>query len=166
MTIPHNYVDHTILHRNPCYPDAIAKQSGAVLMISLVVLVVLTVISLSALDSSVLEEKMSANSMNKQITFQAVESVVNDAIRDTDILSSAITSGNSVQHTVTMTNTAIVASADITYQGEGIPVGFSLGQNGGSYVAYKFDATGTATIAASAAQTATSQGVSVVGPKM
>ena len=143
---------------------AINGERGAVLIVSTIFLMVLTVISISALDASLLEEKMAANSMFKQMTFQAVESVVNDALSDTTILATAIDSGNMVQHTVSMTNTAIVTNADITYQGQGLPVGFSLGQNEGAYSAFRFGAEGSASIAGTSAQTETSQGVTVVGP--
>ena len=148
---------------NNCPPG---KERGAVLIISTIFLMVLTLISLNAVDTSTLEEKMSANSLFKHITFQAVETVVRDATSDNTVLAAAITSGLPVTHTISMTNAAITASANITFQGQGIPLGFSLGNNEGSYVANRFSADGTASVSATSAQTTTSQGVTVVGPAL
>lgn len=53
-----------------------APQRGAVLIVSLLILLVLTIIGVAAMNTSNLEEKMAGNSRAKDITFQAAESAL------------------------------------------------------------------------------------------
>ena len=55
------------------------KESGAVLITGLIFLVVLTMVVLSVLRSGTLEERMAANSRNRQVAIQAAEAVLSDA---------------------------------------------------------------------------------------
>jgi type IV pilus assembly protein PilX len=55
------------------------KESGAVLITGLIFLVVLTMVVLSVLRSGTLEERMAANSRNRQVAMQAAEAVMRDA---------------------------------------------------------------------------------------
>lgn len=55
------------------------KESGAVLYTGLVFLLVLSLIVLAALRSGTLEERMAANSRNRQVAIQAAEAVLRDA---------------------------------------------------------------------------------------
>ncbi len=55
------------------------KQSGTALLISLVILVVMTVLGLSAMSNTVLEAKMATNIQQRQIAFQAAEKALRDA---------------------------------------------------------------------------------------
>lgn len=52
-------------------------QRGSILVISLLILLVLTIIGVTALNDSVLEEKMSANFQTGFTAFQATESAIN-----------------------------------------------------------------------------------------
>lgn len=56
-----------------------ASQSGAVLVVSLLVLLVLTLIGVSSLDNSVLEEKMASNAQTNSTTFQKAETSIRQA---------------------------------------------------------------------------------------
>jgi len=53
-----------------------APQRGAVLIVSLLILLVLTIIGVAAMNTSNLEEKMAGNTRAKDITFQAAESAL------------------------------------------------------------------------------------------
>jgi len=55
------------------------KQSGSVLVISLVVMLVLTILGVSGMKSSVLEEKMAGNMRDSQLAFQAAEATLREA---------------------------------------------------------------------------------------
>jgi type IV pilus assembly protein PilX len=55
------------------------RQTGAVLIIGLMFLVVLTIIVISALRSATLQERMAANARNHEIAFQAAEAVIEEA---------------------------------------------------------------------------------------
>jgi Tfp pilus assembly protein PilX len=59
-------------------PPNAKRQQGAVLLISLLVLLVLTLIGLSSLDSSVMEEKMATNAQTSNATFQAAETAIRE----------------------------------------------------------------------------------------
>ena len=53
------------------------KQSGAVLIVGLVLVLVLSIIVLSATQSTILQQKMSINMRDKDLAFQAAESALN-----------------------------------------------------------------------------------------
>lgn len=55
------------------------KESGAVLYTGLIFLLILSLIVLSMLRSSTLEERMAANARNRQVAIQAAEAVLRDA---------------------------------------------------------------------------------------
>jgi len=55
------------------------RQHGAVLIVSLLILLVLTLIGVSSLDGSIMEEKMASNSQIATITFQKAESSIREA---------------------------------------------------------------------------------------
>ena len=58
----------------------IEKQQGIVLVVALLILVVMTVLSVSMLSSSTLEERMASNLQSQNITFQAAESCIRTAL--------------------------------------------------------------------------------------
>ncbi len=59
---------------NPATP--LKQQSGVVLVISLVMLLLLTLIGLTGMQTTTLEEKMAGNKRNHNIAFQAAESAL------------------------------------------------------------------------------------------
>jgi type IV pilus assembly protein PilX len=60
--------------------DSVPKQqTGAVLVISLFILVVITLIGISAIQTTTLEEKMTGNMRDHDLAFQAAESALRDA---------------------------------------------------------------------------------------
>ena len=63
-------------------------QTGSVLIISLLILLVMTLISVTAMKTSTVEEKMSGNVRDRNIAFQAAEA----ALRDAEIYAGSIAS--------------------------------------------------------------------------
>jgi len=63
---------------------SLQKQNGAVLIVSLVMLVLMTIISLSSMRVTTLEEKMAGNALNTNLAFQAAETALRAA--ETSIL--------------------------------------------------------------------------------
>ena len=57
------------------------SQRGAVLIISLLILVVLTVLGISAMSSTSIEERMSLNLRDREVAFQAAEATLRQAER-------------------------------------------------------------------------------------
>ncbi len=65
------------------------KERGAVLVISLIFLLVMTLIGLTGMKTSVLEEKMTGNSRNQDLAFQAAETGLHGAERYLEALVTA-----------------------------------------------------------------------------
>jgi len=57
----------------------INTQTGTALLISLVILVVMTILGISAMSNTVLETKMATNEQQRQIAYQAAEKALRDA---------------------------------------------------------------------------------------
>jgi type IV pilus assembly protein PilX len=55
------------------------RQRGAVLVIGLLLLVILTVLSTSAMQSTALQERMAGNNRDRNLAFQAAEAALRDA---------------------------------------------------------------------------------------
>jgi type IV pilus assembly protein PilX len=67
---------------NKLLPSIALSQSGAVLIISLIMLLLLTLIGASSMQTSSLEEKMAGNLRDRNLAFQAAESALRDAEQD------------------------------------------------------------------------------------
>ena len=55
------------------------RQKGAVLAVSLIILLIMTIIGLQGMSSTTLEERMSRNYRDSQLSFQAAETALRDA---------------------------------------------------------------------------------------
>ena len=66
----------TLNHRMPA---SRRKQQGAVLAVTLMILLVVTLLTVSNMQSSVLEEKMAGNNADRNVAFQAAESGLREA---------------------------------------------------------------------------------------
>ena len=62
------------------------RQNGAVLVVSLIVLLVVTLLGIRVLETSVMQERMASNAQNSNRAFQSTESLLDQAMRDEDIL--------------------------------------------------------------------------------
>ncbi len=70
------------------------KQQGAVLIVGLIMLLVMTLIGLSAMRSTILEEKMAGNYRDSNIAFQVAEAALRDG--ENDILCDGCTRGSPI----------------------------------------------------------------------
>ncbi len=70
------------ISKNPLICDITLQQSGAVLIVSLIMLLLLTLIGASSIQTTTLEEKMAGNIRDRNIAFQAAESAIRDAEQD------------------------------------------------------------------------------------
>ena len=62
--------------------NARSKQTGMVLLISLVMLLLLTIIAITAASQSTLQTRMASNSQQQNIAFQAAESGISAWVKD------------------------------------------------------------------------------------
>lgn len=78
----------------------LTKQSGVVLIVSLIMLLLLTLIGLSGMQETALEEKMASNSRDQNIAFQAAEA----ALREGEAFIEASASANKSNFTTNPVN--------------------------------------------------------------
>jgi Na+-transporting methylmalonyl-CoA/oxaloacetate decarboxylase gamma subunit len=62
------------------------RQRGVVLVISLLLLLVITLMGMSSLGTTALEEKMTSNMQAKHVVFQAADTTIEEAVDNTDFL--------------------------------------------------------------------------------
>jgi len=55
------------------------KQQGAALIVSLIMLLIMTLLGISSMNSTTMEEKMSGNTRDRMLAFQAAEAALKDA---------------------------------------------------------------------------------------
>lgn len=107
------------------------RESGAVLVISLIVLLVVTLLGVGALETAVFQERMAANAQNKNLVFQDTASLLEDILRDdailggsASILHDAVVRGvgePSDASTYAGATTPVAAEYIVTYMGENNP---------------------------------------------
>ena len=66
--------------------DPTVQQRGVALVMALVILFILTLLGIASMSTSTLQEKMAGNIQEATRAFQAAESGINSALRDTNIL--------------------------------------------------------------------------------
>ncbi len=146
------------------------RQSGAALFVSLVILLVLTIIGLSAARRSTLQEKMASNLHVKNLAFNAAESAIGGFVVDSNLDGRLLAGhvlfdlGNVVGNTVEVCydgtgtgvacgsvhldsdhGSSLTSAVDVTVLTNcGVCAGFSLGDTGSmGCTDYQLDSTGT-----------------------
>jgi len=157
--------------------ESVSQQSGAALIVGLLILLLMTIIGLSSIRNVTLEEQMVANSQYKAISFQAAETaliggtatIANSlttlgqiyAIGPTPAAAAAYSeSHTAVGDTVSNAITTIVFDTTEVAAGEG----YSLKVGGGGFEYYLFDLTGTGDVTGAGAQSVHLQGVKRIAP--
>lgn len=104
-------------------------QRGSVLIVSLLMLLVLTIIGITAMSTSTLEEKMAGNSRDQNLAFQATEAALRDAEAYVEGIA-AVTAFNGTGGLYHITNAPApdiysnatwTGSASIVYRGSAVP---------------------------------------------
>ncbi len=108
-----------------------SRQSGAVLIVAMIILVILTLLGVTAMNTSSLQERIASNTQEQVHAFQAAETGLNQAFADG--LAYDITS------TYTTPLTAFAGSADSASYGTTF-LGFSPPPPGSLYSATSFQA--------------------------
>jgi len=115
----------------------VKRQQGAVLLVGLLILLLATMISVSALNNSNLQEKMASNAQNLNRAYQSAQGAIDHQVAaiqagTTSMLSDAIVqaqSGSPTWPTTTFTLTgdsSVTTSLTIKYRGTTIATGGSL----------------------------------------
>ena len=151
------------IHKTPLRQTG--KQHGAALVVGLVLLMVLTILGISGMNTATLELTMASNAQFQQDAFQAAETGIDIAISSTQ-LSAAINGQNLMLPPTTLGDGISTTEALTTFE-VATPVpdrAFSLGVGStGSVQAYHFDVTATGMGPRNATSTHT-QSFYVIGP--
>jgi len=141
------------------------EQQGGALMISLVLIFMMTLMGISSMRSATLEKRMAANSVHKSIALQAAESATELALgRQSNLEGALVLDGYPYSATVDLDSEKnINIGADVAFKGIGAPLGFGLGAGSG-FTAYRYEATGTASIPVIEAQSQIVQGAYRIAP--
>jgi len=75
------------------------QQNGFVLVACLIILLVLTVLGVSSMNTATLQQRMAANSQNKYGTFQIAESAIDDTFKAGTDINTVISNGTPVTTT-------------------------------------------------------------------
>jgi type IV pilus assembly protein PilX len=136
-----------------------SRQKGAALFVGLVLLLVMTVLGVSGMNTATLELAMAGNAQAQQQAFQAAETGIDVAISGGSFTTFEPTT------LPAMTVGDAVADVEMTFrQSTGVPdAAFSLGVGTGSVQAFHFDVVATGTGPRGASSTHT-QSFYVVGP--
>lgn len=135
------------------------QQRGMVLVLGLIMLLVITVLGVSALSTSNLEQRMAVNAQHSGVTFQAAESAILQTMNDTALLTQAVNSGSAITTSYSTLAPNVSASTELTSGSPTYQPGtsFKIG-------AYPFDIRGTATMSAVNATSEHLQGVRRMAP--
>ena len=103
------------------------RQSGAVLVIGLLVMLIMMVIGVTAVGTSTKEERMAANTQNATVAFQAAETAIGGAVGDAASMVSSM-SGTPVTQAFT-TAAGVTSNSTLSYGGTTAVSGFSMGSS-------------------------------------
>jgi len=167
-----------MFHRNSQIHNKYPRQSGVVLVIGLVLILVITLIAIAGLSNSAIQTKLASNAQQHNDAFQAAESALSHAIIEiegvplggiagnSDALAQAMELGNGVENKVAityLTDTNMTVSITYSYlESSGLESGISLNADENSTMIgqRKFILEGNALMSSSGAKSKISQGIS------
>lgn len=114
--------------------NSVRNQQGVSLLVSMVILILISLIGVTALKNASVEEQISSNLYQKNITFQASESAVENTILDNDIISSALTSASYVEKGVSVNVPNTKANVQYMFLGTAPAVGYTQGVFSGARI--------------------------------
>jgi type IV pilus assembly protein PilX len=142
-------------------PGTRARQSGAALIVGLILMLVVTVLGVSGMNMATLELTMASNAQSQQDAFQAAETGIDVALAESNF------------STLAATSVPVTSLGDGSYRTQAtvefkqttpVPdLSFSMGVGTGSVQAFHFDITAVGEGPRNAKSTHT-QGFYVIGP--
>lgn len=140
--------------------NSIQKQQGTTLFVALIILVVISLIGVTAMKNANIDEQMASNLYQKNLTFQASESAVESTLNDTTLIQQAISSNAPVTQAVSVPIPNTTATVSYSAVGSGLAVGSSANLFSGT----RFMITATGEIPDLNARTVTVHGVVRLAP--
>lgn len=136
--------------------EVVGRQQGATLVVGLVLLLLVTLIGVTAMQGTTVQQKMATNVQFNESAFQAAEDSVRTVTQEArsrrtppagsgnilvDSLSSA--PGTTIQRTASNANKGTTSTASVAYAGATSAAGYSLGAGSGNFVFHRFRITAT-----------------------
>lgn len=148
----------TSRHRNG--PAIAGRQEGAVLLVSLLILLLITLASFAVMETSTLEAKMATASEQKAITFQMAEAAVTEATDSLDLLGDAYgawladdanPNWPTANHAITgydggTRNVSAQASSETRFKGTASTIGYSIRKGSAGLETFYYEAEAVSTI--------------------
>ncbi len=145
------------------------SQSGAVLVVSLIFVLILALVGVSGMRTVIAERAMATNTQYSMESFQAAETAIESAITDVSVYAEALNlpeGSQSTHRTFDIDRPGapyiVASSATVSQGGHSLAIGFSVGE----YAAYPFTITGTGQIESIGAESVHIQTVQRIGPKL
>lgn len=125
------------------------KQRGAVLLVSLLLLLVTTFVGFSAMETSNLEAKMATSRELKELTFQAAETVIERTLLNQALIRSTYTVGLSggtwPTHSESFSHdTDLTGDVEVRYAGLAASEGDSIVEGSGGFRKFNYEIEATA----------------------
>ena len=100
---------------NKQHKQTLHKQKGATLIVGLLILLVMTLLGITAMQTNILEEKMSGNSRDVNLSLQAAESALREAETYVDTIVSPAAAFDGTTEWLYPDNTNVDVFADATW---------------------------------------------------
>ena len=145
----------------------VQSQSGAALLVSMVLIFMLSILGIGAMRDATLEGQLASNAVQKEITFQAAESATDTVLAIEDGVSEMAVETTICQETPNQFDLGDLnkassqeTSVQTQYGGQSLPTGWSLG---GPIGGRRFVVTGVSTLTTANTSTTIAQGVVAIG---
>lgn len=143
-------------------------QSGAALMIAMIMIFMLSIMGISSMRGSSLERRMASNSVQSAATFQSAESLTDIALNTSANLEMAWKeqpTAYKIPNIDLKNSFAASQGIEAEYLGDSTPLGFSIGVNtGGGFTAFNYEVRGGSKMEESRTSSAVFQGAYRVVP--
>ena len=112
------------------------NESGTALVVALILVLISTVMGASAMQTSIMENKLADNEQYRQVAFRAAEAASEQLLTMSNLVTLANDTSSSVQSTDSV-DTNVAVNAEFRALGDSPAIGYSLGgQNG--FISMKF----------------------------
>lgn len=149
-----------------------SDQRGAVLVVSLLMLLVLTFVGFSSMETSNLQSKMATSRELKELTFQTAEAVIEEVLDNLDYISTAYAIGlqNSndwptMAHTFSY-NSYLNGSSEVRFMNNANSLGYSIRKGASGIATYYYQVESTAIRSGTNISSTHTQGIYVEGPSL
>lgn len=155
------------------------KEEGAVMLVTMVMLLLVTLVTFAVMERSTLESQLATASEQKEITFQMAEGAISEATSDLTNLGVALgawladavsPSWPESDHSITGYDggervVSASATAETRYLGNASTIGYSIRKGSAGLETYYYEAEAESTIANSSISDIHVQGVYVEAPR-